>query len=503
MSTLIADGNGEDKNEKCLIILKGKMFFPRSSTECLIDRDLQSYIDCRKFYSYNVDNGLNYEGKNILGDDTISLNLYNKFNDSINKVLYEDLKKVKNKSLEIMCEKDTLHEFQKILKTQDHCYSDRFISVFGSEEDISKAFIKINYFNDVYKWTNAHLESKEKPKKKIELCDSYLKCLATYVHANHVDVSIEVKNLYKKTLKKCAPNYYTLKTTVERKEVNRKERRGNSMVPGPRNFITTNIIETKSNQIMYIDAKKGRLVLLPAKDKDSSRANLQSYKFDSKACQYDLLTDTQLDKHITHRQASILRHNIGLVNDDNANIVFKIRNSQSLGDILINWKELENNGHITKSGTHKNETERLASISFGRDYDKKQDKVASIVLHNIPLDKKGRCRARAVHDGLIGKGNSQSDISFKYEIEINQASMDDVNKFRSSNVSDRWEHRAKIKKPSQFEKEPDGILDSIEGQTYNDLFESEKKKWDNTVDSQKEKEEYKSTTIDDLEMFTK
>lgn len=494
---------GSDKHYECLE-LSNHIYSPKPLDDCLVDKKLQKYIDCRHYYEQNMLNGLDHEGKEKK-DGLGAMVRYKLFNDDIKKVLYKDLENVKNKSLGILCEKDTLYDFQEILITQDHCYSDRFISAFGSDADMSKASIKSDYFKPVYELINAHLESKEKPKKKIELCDSYLKCLSFYVHTNHADVSENVKNLYQKTLKECAPGYYTITTTIKRKEESRKERRGNSMVAGPRNFITTNIVESKSKQLMYVNAKSGRVILLPIKEKDSSRANLQSYKFDGKACRYDLVTDTQIDKHIKHKQATVLSHDIGLVDDDKANIVFQVRSSGLKKKITINWKNLENNRYVSKKDTYKKETQRYGGISFGGDYDKKQDKAASLVLENIPVGKKGGCQVRAVHDGFIGEGSSQFDLGFEYDIEINQASMDDINTFRTSTVSDQWEYRAikkKKKKPSEFDKEPSGILDLIESEAYGDLSNDDKKEWDDVADSENSEEEFEGMTIDDLEMFT-
>lgn len=328
---------------------------------------------------------------------------------------------------------------------------------------------------------------------------------------SHPSKAISNANNYMYFAEDILENYYTLTTTIERKIESRKERRGNSMVAGPKSFITTNIVETKSKQLIYIDFDNRKVILLPLKDQDSSHANLQSYKFDTKACRYDLVTDTQIDKHIKHRQTSIVRHDIGLpnrleeINIENETIVFQIRNSGLKKDITVKYMDLLTKGYILQKDTYQKETRRFNGISFGRDYDLKQDKAASIVLQNLPLNKKERCHMKAVHDGFIGEGSSQSTLSFKYEIEINMANQNDVDMFESSNVHDRWEYRAvkkKEKKPSQFEEEPNSILDLIMGEAYNDLQEDEKKEWDDVADSEKAEEEYDGMTIKDLQMFT-
>ena len=479
------------------------MELPKSEDDCIISSDLQKYISCRDYYGKNIEKGLNADGEN--SKDHYIHKYYKFFDDTIKKVLTYELKKVKNRSIATMCTEDTLFDFQGLMMAQDLCYGDPFISAFPSDMDMSKGRIKLDYFASYYDLVNAHLESKPKPKKKAKLCGAYLECLSAFVHSRNADVDQVVKNLYHKTMRECSPGYYNITTTIERKEESRQERLGDSMVSGPRTFITTNIVETKSKQLMYIDSKKGRVVMLPLKDQDASRANLQSYKFDEKSCSYHLVTDTQIDKHIRHKQVTVIRHDIGLVDDDKATITLQVRDSVLKKELTINFQDLESTGHVLKSGTFRNETQRHGGISFGKDYTKKQDKAASIVLENIPLGKNGQCQVKSVHDGFIGEGPSQFDISFKYYVEINKADFIDIEIFKSSSVRDHWEYRAikkKEKKPSQFEEEPNGILDIMESQMYNDLSQDDKQKWDDVADSQKAEDEFEGMTIDDLQMYT-
>ena len=480
---------------------------PKPTDDCTINKLLQRYISCRAYYEKNIRSGSDKYGQKERDEKhRDALSNYNFFNDAINKTLNWTLKNVKTKSMAIRCEEDTLYDFQEIVITQDHCYADSFLSAFGSDADVSRASIKLDYFKPVYALTNAHLESKPKPQNKKKLCGTYLACLSSYVHSQYADVSEEVKKLYRKTLKVCSSHYFVITSRVKRKEESRKTRPANSMVSGPRTFITTNIIETTSKQLMYVDPKSGRVILLPLKDKDKSRASLQSYKFDRKACRYDLVSDTQIDKHIRHRQASVQRHNIGLTDDKNAYITFQIKDAGLKERFKINWDELESNGYVSHKGTCKRDTQRSGGISFNSDYVKKQDKVASVVLENIPMGKSGSCQVKAVHDGFSGEGPSQFDLSFEYEIEITNADNADIEIFKSSNVSDQWEYRAiakKKKKASSFEEEPDGILDIIESEVYSQLSSDDKEKWDKAADSENAEEEFDGMSIDDLEMFTK
>ena len=490
--------NIECQNMKDFLTMK----LPKSENDCIINKDLQKYISCRDYYEKNILNGLNSDGEE--SKDHNNQKNYEFFNNNIKKILGYELKKVKERSMNILCMKGSLFDFQQVVVAHDLCYSDKFISAFGSDSFTQTDILE--EFKPFYTQTNSHLASKEKPRKKIELCDVYLECLSSYIGSTHTKVSDEVQKLYQKTMRECSSGYYTVTTTIKRKEESRKERRGNSMVAGPRTFITTNIVETKSHQIMYIDTKKGRVILLPLKENDSSQASLQSYKFDAKACQYNLVTDTQVDKRIRHQQTKVLRHNIGLVDDDKANLILQVRTSGLKKEITVSLADLENNGYVSKSDTYRKKTQRHGGISFGSDYDKKQDKAASLVLENIPVGKKGDCQVRSVHDGFIGEGPSQFDLSFEYNIEINKADAIEIEFFKSSSVHDQWEYRAvkkKEKKPSQFEEAPSGILDVMESQIYDDLSKADKQEWDDVADSEEAEEEFEGMTIDDLQMFTK
>lgn len=108
-----------------------------------------------------------------------------------------------------------------------------------------------------------------------------------------------------------------------------------------------------------------------------------------------------------------------------------------------------------------------------------------MVLENIPLGKKENCQVRSVHDGFTGEGSSQFDLSFEYKIELELASADNIDIFKSSNGSVQWEYRA-------VEMAVTGVSDGI----LNIPTEEE-------IDLGPDDEELDPSVMEDLDMFIK
>ena len=277
---------GEFNPNICATYMGDSAFSAKPKDNCVIDDKLKTWIKCRTYFEKNMMEGLDYHGDKEVQDNPTFM--YDYFDKEIKKVLLTEVKKVIEKSQDIMCIKNTeddLFRYQMSIAEHEWCYAPRFLEAFN-DEFMSEHEMKYKHFLKLYNTRSDMLESKEKPKNKGLLCGAYLECMSSFIGADHTQVSNGLLALYKKTKKECKSNYFTITTRTEYRQKSRKQRPAGAAISGPKVLTSSFIANNKSKQIMYIDPKNGIVKLVGLKSGAKSRYESEKYIFDKKQCAF-------------------------------------------------------------------------------------------------------------------------------------------------------------------------------------------------------------------------
>jgi len=321
-------------------------------------------------------------------------------------------------------------------------------------------------------------------------------------------------------------DYFTITTTLDKRTTGERSRPPNTMIEGPNTLTSKSKSGFTSKQLMYVNSAEGVVTLFPLKDEASSYSNGSFYQFSNKSCSYERKTSSSTNESLNDSLASLKHHNIGLVDDDKAIIEFGIKRKFK-DKLIVNWKALRSSGSWSKQYSyHKNygdddndieipaELKNLqkfitAGIAEGS---KNSHKMSEMILETLPLTEKDNCHVRRFTDIWdVGKYKRVDDED--YSISISPATRSEIKLFKAAKDSGDYRyHRASkppVEKLSNYEKEPNSLLDTIQNSTYNQLSKSEKKAWDKTadleqskIDSKKAEAEFNNASFESLEMFT-
>ncbi len=485
------------------------MKLPKSENDCIINNDLQKYISCRDYYGNNIENGLNADGEN--SKDHYNHKYYKFFDDTIKRTLTYELKKVEQRSMNILCMKGSLSDFRNVLFSQELCYADKFISAFGSDS-LSKTDV-FSEFSPFYNQTNKHLISVKKPENKTELCDIYLKCLSTYVYDNHAVVSSAVRTLYLETIRECATGYYTVRTVVEKTETKEP-----TMRTGGRNLDLTTVTLKDTKQVVYIDPIKGEITNAPFIKDTMVAKTSEKYKLNTSSCQYEIVE--KVEKLPYHKSSFVYLNNLSssLAFTEDTILDLQISGIREK-EIRVSWYALKESGRFSdkshwtqKKSQIEKDTEVKEMLKLNTEGQARISQLKEVSNFGIAFEqvlgrdaKDTKCRIqREFYDVLENGANIiHPKISYRYKVDIYQSSKSDIKEAkeiieRMENFSGSYTEEKQIydglnnplyapkrveeEKTSSSEKEPSGILDIL----LPDM---------NSNNSDE-------NTIDDLEMFT-
>ena len=231
--------------------------------------------------------------------------------------------------------------------------------------------------------------------------------------------------------------------------------------------------------------------------------------------------------------AKIVRHNILNANKDDAFIELKVRNNNFTKKFKIPWRTLSDNGSWSGSGS-KSTYDAPSAEDKAMENRIKNTEIYNMVtglgegLKNSGALAKGNESGRkaaaalgmnkemlcTIYSGEFIFGEFEKvDLSFNATININisPASKFEIEEFGLLEDTGKIHSiKAKNIKLSQYEKEPQSILDSLQNSIYDDMSQKNKKAWDiadkehaDAIQNKKDLEEFDRLSIDDLEMFVK